>query len=314
MNSGEVVNTNIKYRLEFSKTDRMVFIGHLDLLKFFQRTFKRAGIPIGHSWGFNPHQLTTFAVPLALGVSSVGEILDIQLTEKMDCDVIKDTLNNNLPEGIDILQVVELEFSAENCAAAVDYADYCVTLDDKYDNINEVVNEVLSAEEINIERTVKKKNKIVNDQSFTTNIFPIRLVDDQYLADVVNDFVMAPSLRSPVATIHDNNIELYIDKPDANTKSTPAAYKFGGGLEVNEIRLSYIGKPGIVKFNEDIGGTDVDCELPESMHVDIVNHAVDLYRTSLNCGIVGAQGAQQQQQRENVRNNARDEGYEPNSR
>lgn len=156
--------------------------------------------------------------------------------------------------------------------------------------------------------------KAEGGSSFTTNIFPIRLVDDQYLADVVNDFVMAPSLRSPVATIHDNNIELYIDKPDANTKGTPNAYKFGGGLDVNEIRLSYIGKPGIVKFNEDIGGTDVDCELPESMHVDIVKHAVDLYRTALNGGIVGAQGAQQQQQRENVRNNARDEGYEPNSR
>lgn len=156
--------------------------------------------------------------------------------------------------------------------------------------------------------------KTEGSSSFTTNIFPIRLVDDQYLADVVNDFVMAPSLRSPVATIHDNTIELYIDKPDANTKTTPDAYKFGGGLEVNEIRLSYIGKPGIVKFNEDIGGTDVDCELPESMHVDIVKHAVDLYRTALNGGIVGAQGAQQQQQRENVRNNARDEGYEPNSR
>lgn len=151
--------------------------------------------------------------------------------------------------------------------------------------------------------------KAEGGSSFTTNIFPIRLVDDQYLADVVNDFVMAPSLRSPVATIHDNNIELYIDKPDANTKGTPNAYKFGGGLDVNEIRLSYIGKPGIVKFNEDIGGTDVDCELPESMHVDIVKHAVDLYRTALNGGIVGAQGAQQQQQRENVRNNARDEGY-----
>lgn len=156
--------------------------------------------------------------------------------------------------------------------------------------------------------------KADSDSSFTTNIFPIRLVDDQYLADVVNDFVMAPSLRSPVATIHDSTIELYIDKPDANTKTTPNAYTFGGGLEVNEIRLSYIGKPDIVKFNEDIGGIDVDCELPESMHVDIVKHAVDLYRTALTGGIVGAQGAQQQQQRENVRNNARDEGYEPTSR
>lgn len=153
--------------------------------------------------------------------------------------------------------------------------------------------------------------KTLSSETFNTNIFPIRLIDDQYLADVVNDFVMAPSLRSPVATIHDTNIELYIDKPDAATKSTPESYTFCDGLKVNEIRLSYISKPGIVKFNEDIGGEDVDCELPESMHVDIVKHAVDLYRTALNGGIVGAQGAQQQQQRENVRNNARDEGYEP---
>lgn len=156
--------------------------------------------------------------------------------------------------------------------------------------------------------------KTLGGGNFNTNIFPIRLIDDQYLADVVNDFVMAPSLRSPVATIHDTNIELYIDKPDAATKSTPESYTFGDGLKVNEIRLSYISKPGIVKFNEDLGGEDVDCELPESMHVDIVKHAVDLYRTALNGGLASAQGAQQQQQRENVRNNARDEGYEPNSR
>lgn len=153
--------------------------------------------------------------------------------------------------------------------------------------------------------------KTLGNGNFNTNIFPIRLIDDQYLADVVNDFVMAPSLRSPVATVHDTNIELYIDKPDASTKSTPESYTFGDGLKVNEIRLSYIGKPGIVKFNEDLGGEDVDCELPESMHVDIVKHAVDLYRTALNGGLVAAQGAQQQQQRENVRNNSRDEGYEP---
>lgn len=153
--------------------------------------------------------------------------------------------------------------------------------------------------------------KNLGGESFNTNIFPIRLIDDQYLADVVNDFVMTPSLRSPVATVHDTNIELYIDKPDASTKSTPENYTFGDGLKVNEIRLSYIGKPGIVKFNEDLGGEDVDCELPESMHVDIVKHAVDLYRTALNGGLAAAQGAQQQQQRENVRNNSRDEGYEP---
>lgn len=171
MNSWEVVNTNIKYRIEFSKTDRMIYIGHLDLLKLFQRTFKKASIPIGHSWGFNPHQLTTFAVPLALGVSSVGEVLDIQLTEKMDCEEIKDRLNSNLPLGLSILQVIELEFSAENCAAAVSFADYCITLEEKYENIQEVINEILAEEEINIERTVKKKTKTVNIRPLIKTIF-----------------------------------------------------------------------------------------------------------------------------------------------
>ncbi|MDO5389297.1 MAG: TIGR03936 family radical SAM-associated protein, partial [Clostridia bacterium] len=162
MNSSEVVNTNIKYRIEFSKTDRMIFIGHLDLLKLFQRTFKKSGLPIGYSWGFNPHQHTTFAVPLALGVSSVGEILDIQLTEKTDCQVIKDRLNQCLPQGISILQVIELEFSAKSCASAVAYGDYCVVLDNKYDNISSVIDSMINAEEINIERVVKKKAKSVN--------------------------------------------------------------------------------------------------------------------------------------------------------
>lgn len=162
MNSSEVQNNNIKYRLEFSKTDRMIYIGHLDLLKLFHRTFKRAQVPIGHSWGFNPHQLTTFAVPLALGVSSVGEVLDIQLTEKMDCDEIKSRLNAILPAGLEILQVIELEFSCDNCASAVTWADYCVSLDEKIEGIEKVAEDIMQATEINIERTVKKKTKTVN--------------------------------------------------------------------------------------------------------------------------------------------------------
>ncbi len=156
------MNNNIKYRLEFSKTDRMIFIGHLDLLKFLQRTMKRAKLPIGYSWGYNPHQLITFAIPLPLGMSSVGEIVDIQLTQRMDRDEIKNRLNENLPEGISVLQVIELEFRTASCAAAVAYADYCITLYKKYDNFDEIINKVLEKKEIYIERTVKKKTKTVD--------------------------------------------------------------------------------------------------------------------------------------------------------
>ena len=141
---------------------------------------------------------------------------------------------------------------------------------------------------------------------FVTNIFPVRIVDDQFVADVVNDFVLAPKMRSPVASIHDNVIELYIDKAD-NKPNEREAFTFNG-VSINELRLSYIAKPAIVKFAEDINGTNVDCDLPEYMHVDIIKHAVELYQIAKSGSLATAQQAQQNQQREQVANNYREDG------
>ena len=141
---------------------------------------------------------------------------------------------------------------------------------------------------------------------FVTNIFPVRIVDDQFVADVVNDFVLAPKMRSPVASIHDNLIELYIDKAD-NKPNERETFTFNG-VSINELRLSYIAKPAVVKFAEDVDGTNVDCDLPEYMHVDIVKHAVELYQIAKSGSLAAAQQAQQNQQREQVANNYREDG------
>ena len=142
--------------------------------------------------------------------------------------------------------------------------------------------------------------------NFITNVFPIRIVDDQFIADVVNDFVLAPKFRSPVASIHDNQIELYIDKADSVPSSgQPFTFK---GVSPNELRFSYISKPNTVVFNEDINSANVDCDLPEYMHVDIVKHAVELYQVALSGSLAAINQAQQNQQRENLRNNYRDNG------
>lgn len=141
---------------------------------------------------------------------------------------------------------------------------------------------------------------------FVTNVFPVRIVDDQFVADVVNDFVLAPTMRSPVASIHDNLVELYIDKADAKPEnSQPFTFK---GVSINELRFSYIAKPAVVRFAEDIDGTNVNCDLPEYMHVDIVKHAVELYQIAKNGSLAAAQQAQQNQQREQVANNYREDG------
>lgn len=141
---------------------------------------------------------------------------------------------------------------------------------------------------------------------FVTNVFPVRIVDDQFVADVVNDFVLAPKMRSPVASIHDNLIELYIDKADSKPENNqPFTFK---GVSINELRFSYIAKPAIVRFAEDVDGTNVDCDLPEYMHVDIVKHAVELYQLAKSGSLAAAQQAQQNQQREQVANNYREDG------
>ena len=141
---------------------------------------------------------------------------------------------------------------------------------------------------------------------FVTNVFPVRIVDDQFVADVVNDFVLAPTMRSPVASIHDSLIELYIDRADAKPEdSQPFTFK---GVSINELRFSYIAKPAVVRFAEDVDGTNVNCDLPEYMHVDIVKHAVELYQIAKSGSLAAAQQAQQNQQREQVANNYREDG------
>ena len=91
-----------KYRLKFSKSGKMIYIGHLDLLKFFIRLIKRTQLPIAYSNGFNPHQQLTFAIPLSLGMTSYGEYLDIQLTAPVDCEEIKNRLHRCYNEELNI--------------------------------------------------------------------------------------------------------------------------------------------------------------------------------------------------------------------
>ena len=133
-----------------------------------------------------------------------------------------------------------------------------------------------------------------------TNYFPVRLIDDAYLADTLNDFVLRPRLRTPIAVLYNNQLDIYIDNLTDS--------KLPENLNPYKLRVSYIAKPAIVKYASDLGGTDIDCDLPEYMHVDILKHAVDLYRIAVSGSLSASQQAEQNQQRENARNNYRNEG------
>jgi len=95
-------------RALFEKTGNAAYISHLDLMRLFQRSFKRAGLPLTHTKGFNPRPSVSIALPLSLGVESVCELLDFDLEgEGFSCQEIRDRLNQTLTEGVRVLQVYE---------------------------------------------------------------------------------------------------------------------------------------------------------------------------------------------------------------
>ena len=91
-------------RLLFEKTGDSVWISHLDLMRVFQRAFRRAGLLLKHSQGFTPRAIVSIALPLSVGVESVCELLDYELVEG---EATAELLNEKLPAGIRVLEIVE---------------------------------------------------------------------------------------------------------------------------------------------------------------------------------------------------------------
>ena len=76
----------LKARIKFRKYGIMRFIGHLDVMRFFQKAMRRANIPIAFTGGYSPHMIMSFAQPLGVGLTSDGEYLDIELTESISSE------------------------------------------------------------------------------------------------------------------------------------------------------------------------------------------------------------------------------------
>ena len=141
----------------------------------------------------------------------------------------------------------------------------------------------------------------VGNTRIKTDWFPVRIIDDIYVADALNDFILAPSFRSPIAHIVNREeghirIKIYIDRKKNNQSNIP------NGVIPSNLRVSYIAKPATVKY---AGSLNVNCNLPEYLHGDIVKRAVDLYHASISGSLLSAQAQERAQQQEAMRNNYR---------
>ena len=118
----------------------MKFVGHLDMMRYFQKAIRRARIPIRYSEGFSPHQIMSFAAPLGVGITSRGEYLDIDVTESPEKTeessffrTMTDRLNQAMVEEIRILNCRKLPDACKNAMSIVCAADYTLSFREGYE-------------------------------------------------------------------------------------------------------------------------------------------------------------------------------------
>ena len=190
-------------RLLFEKTGNAVWISHLDLMRLFQRAFKRAGLPLKHTQGFNPRPSVSIALPLSVGVESKCELLDFDLEgDAVPCGQILERLNGALLEGVKVLSVYEEGSKIKNLALL----ECTVTLE--YDtgvpvNAAEEIEALFAREEIIVSK--KGKNGITDQ-----NIMP--MIRRIAVAAVENSIVLNALVCCQNPTLNPMQLSAAIEK------------------------------------------------------------------------------------------------------
>jgi len=146
-------------RAIFEKTGNAIYISHLDLMRVFQRAFKRAGLQLTHTQGFNPRPSVSIALPLSVGVESHCELLDFDLEGELpSCEEIQERLNGALIEGVRVLSVYseggkQRDIAFLDCAVTLEY-DRCVT-----DGDREEISGLFKRESLMLEKKGKNGTK-----------------------------------------------------------------------------------------------------------------------------------------------------------
>lgn len=157
----------MKIRIKFAKEGTMKFIGHLDIMRYFQKVMRRADVDIRYSEGFSPHQIMSFAAPLGVGLESRGEYVDIEVLSTDSSKEMLRRINENMVEGMEALSYRALPDDAGNAMSLVAAADYEVRFREGYepkdlDAFFAGIPEFLKKEEILFLKKTKKGEKEIN--------------------------------------------------------------------------------------------------------------------------------------------------------
>lgn len=175
----------MKARIKFSKCGSMRFIGHLDVMRYFQKAFRRAEIPVSYSQGFSPHQLMSFASPLGIGLSSDAEYMDLTLDEAESADRMVARMNEQMNEEITVREFTLLKDDAKPSMAMLSACDYMIAAKPGRQSFLErvdlaaLVAELTEREQIEITKKTKRSEKVVD---IRPNIYHVALTEEDFVA------------------------------------------------------------------------------------------------------------------------------------
>lgn len=170
----------LKVRIKFTKTGAMKFVGHLDTMRYFQKAVRRAELPAAFSGGYSPHMIMSFAAPLGVGTTSLGEYFDIELTETVSTKEIEKRLNAVMAEGVTVSSARKVEDGkASTAMALVAAADYLVAFRPGREPVcpswREQLSDFLAQKELLATKKTKRSEKTVDIRPY---IYRMELLED----------------------------------------------------------------------------------------------------------------------------------------
>ena len=118
-----------RLRIKYRRGEEVKYISHLDIMRLWQRALNRAGIALAYSEGFHPHPKISLAAPLAVGVTSEAELMDITLARPVSPHFFTAAVNQQLPADMEILQVIQIAETLPSLQSQVRFAEYAVELE-----------------------------------------------------------------------------------------------------------------------------------------------------------------------------------------
>ena len=160
----------MKVRVKFCKEGAMKFIGHLDIMRYFQKAVRRAGIDVAYSEGFSPHMIMSFAAPLGVGITSTGEYFDMEIKTPVASAEAVERLNQVMAEGMKVLSFRKVpDGKAGKAMSLVAAADYQVRFRPGMEpcgDWREKAEAFLAQQEIVVLKKTKKNEKEVDIKPF----------------------------------------------------------------------------------------------------------------------------------------------------